>query len=70
MPTLQNVQTLKPFVAYLLANCLSLFDHFVLLALKGSRQDGILFSAQLTHIMPVVETSIRDEHHVEGTERD
>ena len=34
-PILQNGQTLKQFVASLPTNCLSVFDHFVGLALKG-----------------------------------
>ena len=34
-PTPENGQTLKQFVGKLLANCLSVFDHFVGLALKG-----------------------------------
>ena len=34
-PAAQNGQTLKQFVSKLPTNCLSVFDHFVQLALKG-----------------------------------
>ena len=39
--TLQNGQTLKQFVGKLLTNCLSVFDLFVGLALKGLTVTGV-----------------------------
>ena len=37
-PTPQNGKTLKQFVGKLPKNCLSVFDHFVVLALKGLKR--------------------------------
>ena len=35
--------TLKQFVGILLTNCFSVFDHFVILALKGLKAQGLVW---------------------------
>ena len=44
-PTPQNGRTLKQLVGNLPTNCLSVFDHFVGLALKGLRKENLELKA-------------------------